>query len=456
MQRRSSVVWVLGIVAGCLLLGFQAGANPGIVSNLAQWDVASYKVNLLEHRGVSGDVQIDQNGWIHIGANHLDGGDVKYAIPVGRLNQDDILEVWVDGFSSSNDLDLGPTVFIGAGKNRFEQITRISGDAWRPFVFRFADEGLYGDVTDPSNRNENWRIRYPSSKYELRRVDKAPDAMLDRDGLPVRISITGPEDYVLKRMEVVVYRTGGGGRGRGGMSIVRLEPYRVSAGQMVTAYLNQPLPEKDVNFYLVNPTGSSQKVTPRILNTDGDKVGFYTGDAIFARSGTYQVKVVDRAEDGDFTDTEHFEYVAPQTRVIQKPKQPKPKPVVCVPPCQPVVMPPVVIQPMPMAQVRPPMLVVPVRPPVMVAPQYIQQVQPVGYYNAYTIQIGAFSTQGSAVNIMNTLRQYGFDAYISESVSGRARVFRVRVGRYPNKDLALRDASRLRQSGFETWVTPLS
>jgi cell division septation protein DedD len=167
----------------------------------------SYKVNLLEHPGGSGDIQLDQNGWIHLGANHMDGGDIKYDIRVGKLDRTDIVEVWIDGYSSSNDLNIGPTVFIGAGKNRYEQITRMTGEAWRPFVFHIADDTIYGDITDPANRNEYWRMRFPSSKYEMRRIDKSPDDLIESQVLPIRISMTGNEDFIIKRIEVVVFRT---------------------------------------------------------------------------------------------------------------------------------------------------------------------------------------------------------------------------------------------------------
>ena len=208
MQRVSAFMKILIIGLVGMLSASDALSNTGSVTDLSKWDVSSYQVNLSDYRGGSGDVQADaKSGWIYLGANHLEGGDVKYEVQVGRLNSADIVEVWVDGYSTTNELNIGPSIFIGAGKNRSEQMTRLSGDAWRPFVFRFADDGMYGDVTDPSNRNEYWRTRYPSSKYELRRIDKTPREIVENDLLPIQISMTGSEDFIIKRIEVVLWRT---------------------------------------------------------------------------------------------------------------------------------------------------------------------------------------------------------------------------------------------------------
>jgi hypothetical protein len=462
MRRGSSFIWLIGIVMLCFFPALNAASNIGSVSGLSEWDVTSYKVNLLDHRGGSGDIQTDQNGWIHLGANHLEGGDIKYQIPTGNLHRYDILEVWIDGYSTSNDLEIGPSVFIGTGKNRFEQITRMTGDAWRPFVFRFADDALYGDITDPSNRNENWRIRYPSSKYEVRRIDKSPRDLLDHQTLPVRVSVTGAEDFIIKRMEVVVYRAQRG-LYRGGVYIVNLDPYKVRRGSMVTVQLNRELPTEGIDFYIIDPAGREHRITPRVLG--GDRIGFYTEDYPFSKSGPYQVKLIDRSDrDQEYSDTEQFEYIHPGRKLKAKPR-PKPKPWVepCPPPCPPSYLPPIpetapayivpVVPPGPV--VGPPVVPAPqVGPPSFVAPPVAPA--PVYANRGYTIQIGAYRTQASAVAVMNKLHSYGYDAYIAESVKGNVRLFRVRVGRYPNKSLAQRDASRLRQSGFDTWVTTLS
>jgi hypothetical protein len=418
-------------------------SDTGSVSGLSEWDVSSYKVSLLDHRGGSGDIQSDQNGWIHLGANHLEGGDIKYEVHVGNLDRSDILEVWIDGYSTSNDLNIGPTVFIGTGKNRYEQITRMTGDAWRPFVFRFADDAMYGDVTDPSNRNENWRTRYPSSKYEVRRIDKSPRDLIDNRGLlPVRISMTGAEDFIVKRVEVVVYRAGQGLYGEG-LFIVSLSPYTARRGDMVTVHLNRELPSENVDFYIVDTSGREHKIIPRILNADRNKVGFYTDQYLFSKSGQYQVKLVDRSDrEREHVDIEHFEYIRPKVR-------PTPQPTPKIGPPE-VECPPGILPPIPQF---PPGAIAPVMPgpPPVVVPS-----SPIYPRGGYTIQIGAFRVQSAAVSIRDRLRREGYDAYIVEAAKGNQRLFRVRVGRYPDKSFALRDADRLRSRGFDTWITDLS
>ncbi|PIE35917.1 hypothetical protein CSA56_02415 [candidate division KSB3 bacterium] len=465
MQRRSSVLCGLSIVLCCLVLALNVSANTGSISGLSEWDVTSFKVDLLSHQGANGDIQTDQNDWIHLGANHLEGGDITYRIRTGYLTQADILEVWIDGFSTSNDLDIGPTVFIGTGKNRFEQISRMSGDAWRPFVFRFADDSLYGDVTDPSNRNENWRIRYPSSKYEVRRIDKGPNALLDGQTLPVRISITGAEDFIIKRMEVVVFRAGGG---YGRFSIASLSPYKVYRGDRLTLNFTQSFPENDIDLYVTDTAGKEHRIRPQGMSTDRKQVWFYVEGSPFTKSGEYRVRMVDRSGSRAIKEvpSKRFEYVHPKKVVRPKPV-PIPKPVVsaCTPPCTPTSLPPI-----PSA---PPSYIVPVMPqnpgigmpptvagppitsPVMTAPA-VTMAPPAMSAGRYTIQIGAFRAESSAVVVMNKLRGYGFHAYISTAVQGTAQVFRVRVGQYASKAHANQDAARLRQNGYETWVTTTS
>lgn len=456
MRRSSSFLVMVGMVIWVCILAIPGYSKTGGVAELSEGAWASHKVNLLQLDGASGDVQSDQNGWIHLGANHLDGGDVTYHVPVGSLRRDDIIEIWIDGYSTSNDLNIGPTIFIGKGKNRFEKITRMSGEAWRPFVFRFADEDLYGDVTDPSNRNQYWRIRYPSSKYEVRRIDKAPQELLEGNNLlPIRISVTGAEDFIIKRIEVVVMSTQGRLRDR--LYIVNLDPYRVTRGKMVTLQLNQPLPSEDIAFYVIDPSGREHQIFPQVLTADRNKVGFYIDEFPFTKGGRYEVKLVDRSDrDQLYSDSERFEVAIASSRLAPKPvtpsipcpppglaSVPQAPPMYIIPeiPGQPMMMPPVTAMP-------------PMAPPPAMAPPY--GASDPTYAAGYTIQIGAFRTKSSALAIVDQLRAYGFDAYISESFRGTDCLFRVRVGKYASKSLAQQDASRLRSRGFETWITSLS
>lgn len=470
MRRGFPLVYYVVILILCVVPVSYVAASTGSVSGLSEWDVTSYKVDLLKYSGGSGDIQVDQNTrWIHLGANHLEGGDIQYRIPTGSLHREDILEVWIDGYSTSNDLNIGPTVFIGTGKNRYEQITRMTGDAWRPFVFRFADDAVYGDVTDPSNRNSNWRIRYPSSKYEVRRIDKSPRDLLDGQNLPLRISMTGAEDFIIKRIEVVVYKAQYG-LGRQGLYIVNLDPYKVRRGDLLTMQLNAALPSEGVDFYIIDTAGREYKVAPRVLNADRNKIGIYAGEHPFSKSGRYQVKLVDRSrQEQEYTDVERFEYVVRQPRrVVERPKKEPTPTIPCPPesPCPPTSLPPVpatppsyIVPTVPMGPgVVPPGIPGPptMGPPVSPAPAVIYPADdPTAYSRGYTIQIGAYQSQTSAVALMNKLRGYGYDAYISEVVQGGKRLFRVRVGKYPSKSLAQQDASRLRSNGFDTWITTL-
>lgn len=474
MRQSSSLSIILLVGLCCVFPVAEVFADP------SGWDVVSYQLQSgadvvggsgdVQIVGSSGDVQIDeQNGWIYLGRNHLEGGDVKFSVNVGPLVQEDIIEVWVDGYSSSTELDVGPTVFIGTGKNRYEQITRMTGDAWRPFVFRFVDDALYGDVTDPSNRNANWRIRYPSSKYEIRRIDKAPYTMLDGNSLPMRISMTGVDDFIIKRLEVVAYRAKEGSFPRGGgVHIVRVDPYRVREGNRVTVTLNTGEFADYVEFYLEDPAGREYKVATQSISPDNSVVAFYADEYYFPRNGQYQLKLVNLSNsDQRYADVEPLEYIG---RTVVKPKAQPTPPILspeiecgtalvdgsCLPPV-PVMpgtsygVPGPYISPVPVPYAELPYGPVP-GPSPMIMPSPQSQIQAAGY----TIQVGAFTSHSSAVALRDRLQQRGFDAYIAESSKGGKPLFRVRVGRFLDKSAASQEVQRLRGSGFsDTWITDL-
>lgn len=477
-MRQSSSLWVM-ILVGLLCVFPVADVLAevgGSVADSSQWDVTSYQVKLVDHRGGSGDIQTDQNGWIYLGANHLEGGDIKYSVDVGNLTQADIIEVWIDGYSSSTDLDVGPTVFIGTGQNRYEQITRMTGDAWRPFVFRFADDALYGDVTDPSNRNANWRTRYPSSKYEIRRIDKAPYTMLDGASLPIRVSMTGVDDFIIKRIEVVVYRAKASSYAGGGVYIVKMNPYIVHEGDRVTISLNRDVPSEYLDFYLIDPAGREYRLATQSLGVEQNTVVFHADDYLFPQSGQYQLKLVDSTNpERQHVDIERFSYEGRTRKVVQTPKA-VPTPPILTPEieCGPGMtgsgcLPPVPVMPgmqqygVPGPYISPvpaPYGAVPYdASPYGVVPGPSQMVPPQSqmYAAGYTIQVGAFKSNSSAVALRDKLQRSGFDAYIEESSKSGNPLFRVRVGRFLDKSSAAQEVQRLRQSGFsDTWITDLT
>jgi hypothetical protein len=340
----------------------------------------------------------------------------------------------------------------------------MTGDAWRPFVFRFADDALYGDVTDPSNRNANWRTRYPSSKYEIRRIDKAPYTMLDGTSLPIRISMTGVDDFIIKRLEVVVYRAA---VPRGGVHIVKVSPYSVREGNRVTVTLNTGRFADYIEFYLSDPAGREYKVATQSISADNTEVAFYADEYYFPRSGQYQLKLVDLSHpEQRYADIERLEY---RGRTVSKPKAEATPPILtpeiecstvmvggsCLPPVP--VMPGTgyslqspYISPVPAPYAQLPYEAVPGSSPMVVSPQ--SQIQAAGY----TIQVGAFKSQSSATALRDKLQQRGFDAYIAESSQGGNPLFRVRVGRFLDKSAASQEVQRLRSNGFsDTWITDL-
>ncbi len=71
----------------------------------------------------------------------------------------------------------------------------------------------------------------------------------------------------------------------------------------------------------------------------------------------------------------------------------------------------------------------------------------------FAVQVGAFSDNKSAERLAGSLRQKGFDVYVSAGAKrGQAR-WRVRVGPFPNRNEAERAAGRLKKNEkLPTWV----
>jgi cell division septation protein DedD len=297
---------LIGLSFGDNLLGLsKAQADRG---NPTEWRVKAYNIDLTrDQMGTSGDVlRRPDTGWIYLGSNHLEGGSIRYSIPVGRLDKSDILEIWIDGYSDSSNPDVGPTILVG-GRN-IGQVTRRVGDAWKPKVFRFADDLIYGDLTEPSNRNESWRIRYPSNKYEANRINRDPGNLVGPDGkVPIEISMTGSDGFVIKRIEVDVYKNIGGEFYGNPLDvrIVDIYPNPAYTGDFVTIGFNKTMPGMGADLYIIDPDGFEQ-LKGRNSNITTNSISFSASGAPFFKPGLYRARLVFRSGSGSTSDIESF------------------------------------------------------------------------------------------------------------------------------------------------------
>jgi cell division protein FtsN len=74
----------------------------------------------------------------------------------------------------------------------------------------------------------------------------------------------------------------------------------------------------------------------------------------------------------------------------------------------------------------------------------------------WSVQVGAFKTQGQAASLHKQLREAGFDAYIAPTVTSNGQTnYRVRVGTFKSKAEAQRLAERVRgERSLAAFVTP--
>lgn len=478
--------------------------STALRGNPTEWRVKAFKIDLVRDQiGISGDVlRREDTGWIHIGSNHLEGGAIRYAVPVGKLDKSDILEVWIDGYSESSNPDVGPTILIG-GRN-IGQVTRRVGDAWKPKVFQFADDLIYGDLTEPSNRNESWRIRYPSNKYQSDRINRDPGSLVGPDGrLPIEIAMTGRDAFVIKRVEVDVYKniTGGEFDYNPEIHIVDIYPNPAYTGDFITLHFNKNIPALGVDVYVMDPDGIEQ-LKARHPNLTANSMSFLASGAPFFKSGLYRARVVFHSGSKTLSDMDSFyfytrstspypespqAYAPPPAQSLEpsqaysEPPRPtyenlppfagpppssyerppeafaeppvpsygrSPQPFV-PPPTQPYAKPP----PPPLGEPPEVYTAPPLRPDYEVPPPGLR-LTPIPRGN-YTIQVAANRTHYNAVKLQDRLKRRGYPAYISEIyVPGLGHFFRVRVGTYPDRFSAEREAYHLRvQEGLETWIT---
>ena len=440
----------LSVLKGGGLVRFsEAVADRG---NPTEWRVKAYKIDLVRDQiGISGDVlRREDTGWIHLGSNHLEGGSIRYAVQVGRLDQSDILEIWIDGYSESSNPDVGPTILVGG--RSIGQVTRRVGDAWKPKVFRFADDLIYGDLTEPSNRNESWRIRFPSNKYESNRINRDPGNLVGPDGrLPIEIAMTGSDGFIIKRIEVDVYKniTEGEFDRELDLRILDIYPNPAYTGDFVTVRFSKYVPALALDLYIIDPDGY-EHLKARNPQVTTNSINFLASGSPFFKTGLYRVRLVFRSNSRTTSDLDSFyfysrsdrpgaptPYVESPQAYAPPPEAPYPEPLQAPYPEQP-----------PRGYEAPPYQ------PLYEPPSPSTRLAPVPRGN-YTIQVSANRAHHNAVKLQDHLRRRGYPAYISETyVPGLGHFFRVRVGAYPDRYTAERQAYQLRTyEGLETWVT---
>ena len=77
-----------------------------------------------------------------------------------------------------------------------------------------------------------------------------------------------------------------------------------------------------------------------------------------------------------------------------------------------------------------------------------------GSGRGFTVQVGAFSDKGNAVNLSNALGREISDVYISVFETPEGRYYRVRVGHFPTREMAYDMAAKLADMGYAVLVAP--
>lgn len=72
----------------------------------------------------------------------------------------------------------------------------------------------------------------------------------------------------------------------------------------------------------------------------------------------------------------------------------------------------------------------------------------------YTVQVGAFSKKANAENLVQSLAQQGYPAYVEESSSEVGQSFRVRVGKFSTRQEAITSEEKLAKEGYPTKIFP--
>jgi rare lipoprotein A len=77
-----------------------------------------------------------------------------------------------------------------------------------------------------------------------------------------------------------------------------------------------------------------------------------------------------------------------------------------------------------------------------------------GSGRGFTVQVGAFSDKGNAVNLSKALGREIRNVYISVFETSETRYYRVRVGRFPTREIAYNIAAKLANMGYSVMIAP--
>lgn len=77
-----------------------------------------------------------------------------------------------------------------------------------------------------------------------------------------------------------------------------------------------------------------------------------------------------------------------------------------------------------------------------------------GSGRGFTVQVGAFSDKGNAVNLSKALGRKIRNVYISVFETSETPYYRVRVGRFPTREMAYDMAAKLANMGYSVMIAP--
>ena len=72
----------------------------------------------------------------------------------------------------------------------------------------------------------------------------------------------------------------------------------------------------------------------------------------------------------------------------------------------------------------------------------------------YSVQVGCFSSQNNAGNLVTKLKSLGYDAFINEPSGDEKKIYRVKVGKYKSRSEAALLEQKLSEQGYPTRISP--